>query len=86
MNGRKFPEWGEMFMERVTDYLGNECMVCEPAALALYPMSKTINDTSSKENLTNAALARSNNPHVNLDDMLVYSDAIIELGQVWDYA
>ena len=86
MNGRKFPEWGEMFMERVTDYLGNECMVCEPAALALYPMSKTINDTSSKENLTNAALARSNNPHVNLDDMLVYSDGIIELGQVWDYA
>ena len=86
MNGRKFPEWGEIFYGHVTDYLGNTYNVCEPAALALYPMAKTINDTSSKENLQNAAVARSNNPHVNLDDMLVYSDAIIELGQVWDYA
>ena len=83
LNGRKFPEWGEVFFEHVTDYLGNESFVCEPAALALYPMSKTINDTSNDENATNSIIALENNPNVNIVDKMVYSKDIIDMSEIW---
>lgn len=79
MNGRKFPEWGETFFERVTDYRGETCMVSEPCALALYPMGKTVNDTSIPENLVNMSYALANNPHVNTGRKLIYSGGVIDM-------
>lgn len=79
LNARKFPEWGSLVFEHVTDYLGNDALVCEPAALALYPMSKTINDTSNEENNTNMVIAKRNNPNVNTDDCIVYSKGILNI-------
>ena len=84
LNARKFPDWGDIFYERVTDYLGNTATVCEPAALAIYPMSKTINDTRNKENAANMHLAFMNNPEVNINNMLVYSNGIIDFDEVCD--
>lgn len=78
-NGRKFPEWGETFFERVTDYRGETCMVSEPCALALYPMSKTVNDTLSSENMTNMGYALNNNPDVNTGRKLIYSGGVIDM-------
>ena len=83
MNARKFPEWGSSFFGRVTDYLGNSALVAEPSALALYPMSKTVNDTSSDENATNKLYALSNNPNVNIDDVIVTSKGVFELGDLY---
>ena len=85
LNGRKFPEWGEVFFEHVTDYLGNESFVCEPAALALYPMSKTINDTNNFENKMNSIIARNNNPDVNLAEKMVYADDVIDIEEIWGF-
>ena len=79
MNGRKFPEWGETIFEKVTDYKGVTCTVAEPCALALYPMSKTVNDTSSAENLENMCYALANNPDVNTGRKLVFSKGVIDL-------
>lgn len=80
MNGRRFPEWGETFSEKVTDYKGDTYLVAEPCALALYPMGKTINDTSSADNAANAKIARSNNPNVNLDNLIVHAHGITDIG------
>lgn len=85
MNGRKFPVWGDTFYSHVTDYLGNECLVCEPAALALYPMSKTINDTNNQENKQNSIIALQNNPSVNIIDKLVYSKGVLDLNDIWSF-
>ena len=85
LNGRKFPLWNDVFYEYVTDYNGNESFVCEPAALALYPMSKTINDMLSEENAINSRIAKRNNPNVNTDDLMVYQDGIISLSDIWGF-
>lgn len=85
MNGRRFPQWGEVFFEHVTDYLGNTSFVCEPAALALYPMAKTINDTQNDENATNSVIARRNNPHVNIIDKMVYANGIVNMDEIWGF-
>lgn len=66
LNARSFPEWGAGFFETVEDYLGNAQRVSEPAALALYPMSKTVNDTRNAENRENMKHALANNPDVNV--------------------
>lgn len=71
MNGRKFPEWGTMFFDSVTDYLGNTALVAEPAALALYPMAKTVNDTSNTENRNNMEIAKRNRASVNTESKMV---------------
>lgn len=71
LHARKFPEWGELVYNRVTDYQGNTCTVAECAALALYPMAKTINDTTNRENHANAEKALENNPDVNIDDLII---------------
>lgn len=79
MNARKFPEWGATAYMTVTDYLGNRAKVAEPQALALYPMTKTVNDTSSADNAQNLRYALQNNPQVNTAAKLVYSRGILDL-------
>ena len=79
MNGRKFPEWESVIMEKITDYQGNTYNVCEPESLALYPMSKTINDTTSADNRINMGYALANNPQVNTEHVIVTSSGILKL-------
>lgn len=79
MNARKFPEWGSATYVKVQDYLRNTVNVVEPAALALYPMTKTINDTKSPDNARNLRYALANNPNVNLGAKLVFSCGVIDL-------
>lgn len=79
MNARKFPDWGSTAFVKVTDYLHNASTVAEPAALALYPMTKTINDTGSADNAENSRYALANNPNVNLRPKLVFSRGIIDM-------
>lgn len=79
LNGRRFPEWGEGVFLKVTDYKGKTATVAEPCALALYPMTKTVNDTSSAENLANMAYALQNNPNVNTGLKLICSGGIVDL-------
>ena len=70
LNSRSHPQFGEMFAGNVTDYLGNEHHVYAPAALALYPESKTIGDTDKPDNAVNASYAYENNQDVNLEPVL----------------
>lgn len=79
LNARKFPEWGDTVFEHITDYLGNEVLVCEPNALAIYPMSKTINDTSNPENANNLTYAIANNDCVNTDPILICKDGFVQI-------
>lgn len=79
MNARKFPEWGEMFVDRVIDVNGKTTYVVEPCALALYPMSKTVNDTSSADNAINMRYAVKNNPNVNTAHKIVTAKGVIHL-------
>lgn len=83
LNARKFPDWGDIFNDTVTDYQGNACRVCEPSALALYPMSKTINDTRNNENYANMIIAHNNNTFVNMGNMLVTSKGVIDFDEFW---
>lgn len=79
LNGRTFPEWGEHVFLRVADYLGNIATVTEPNALALFPMAKTINDTSSTENANNMIYALENNPYVNTKRKLIFDGGIMDM-------
>lgn len=87
MNGRTFPEWGDVFTGKVTDYTGKTYNVSEPCALSLYPMSKTVNDTSNRENETNKRYALANNPNVNVKPKIIHAGGIldfnIELGDIF---
>ena len=78
LNARCFPEWGEMVFERVTDHEGESTLVSEPTALALYPMAKTVNDTSSADNHENMLYALSNNPDVNIEPKLIYPGGVMD--------
>lgn len=82
LNARKFPEWGSIFFDSVTDYLGNTTLVCEPESLAIYPMSKTINDTRNPENRTNMHYAYMNNPDVSIGNVLITSKGIIDFDRL----
>ena len=84
LNARRFPEWGETMFERVTDYQGNVALVAEPCALALYPMSKTVNDTGSAENAVNMRYALENNGNVNTGRKLVCARGVLDLEGVLD--
>lgn len=70
LNARSFPEWGAGFFDTVEDHKGNVARVAEPAALALYPMSKTVNDTRNAENRENSRYAYENNSNVNLSPVV----------------
>ena len=83
MNARKFPEWGETFAERVTDVEGRTAYVAEPCALALYPMSKTVNDTTSPDNAINMRYALVNNPDVNTEPRIVTSGGVLDIEGVF---
>ena len=84
LNARKFPEWGTSVFEHVEDHDGNTSLVAEPASLALYPMSKTVNDTSSPDNQVNMIYALENNPYVNTAAKLVISNGVIDM-EAWEY-
>lgn len=79
LNGRTFPQWAECVFLDVEDYLGSKCRVTQPAALALNPMAKTINDTSVYENETNMIQALKNNPDVNISRKLIFAGGILDL-------
>lgn len=78
LNARSFPEWASAVFLDVTDRDGRTCKVAEPAALALYPMSKTVNDTHSTENRENMQIALLNNPDVNTERKIIYSGGVID--------
>lgn len=79
LNARKFPEWNTCTFEKVRDHFGNMSLVAEPHALALYPMSKTVNNTGNYDNRVNMTLAIENNPNVNLTPKLVFSGGVLDL-------
>lgn len=82
LNARSFPDWGDMHVGMVTDYRGVESMVAEPAALCLYPMSKTVNDVQSLENLVNMGIALRNRPSVNTEPLIVTLDGVMSIREM----
>lgn len=79
MNARRFPEWGIYTFYDIEDYTGAKSRVIEPAALAIYPMSKTINDTSNFDNAQNLQYAIHNNPNVNRSSKVVFSGGVLDV-------
>lgn len=77
---RRFPSWGDLVNELVTDYQGNTSRVIEPHALALYPMQKTIGSFRFKENRDNYRRAAANRPTVNSDPIIISSTGIVKVG------
>lgn len=82
LNSRSFPEWGDICNLDVMDYTGHTSKVCEPCALALYPMSKTVNDTRNKDNHTNMLYAIENNPEVSTEGLFIHSKGITSVNEV----
>ena len=82
LHARKFPEWGEMVFCDVTDYTGKRARVAETAALCLYPMAKTVNDTGNAENAENMKQAIKNNSDVNTDPCLITASGYIDMREV----
>ena len=80
LNARKFPEWGDLVNERVTDYKGLQTQVVEPHALALYPMPKTIGSFNFRENRDNYRYALANRPSVNSSPIIVTKNGIVKVG------
>lgn len=78
LHARTFPEWGATFCARVKDYQGCESLVAEPAALCLYPMAKTTNDTANAENAQNLKHARKNRPSVKSTPCIITKNKIYE--------
>lgn len=79
LNARSFPRWGEVYDATVTDYRGCAAHVSEPAALALYPMAKVVNDTRNADNARNLARAKRNRPSVNTASIMIMHDEIIDV-------
>lgn len=79
LNARKFPAWGDIVCETVTDYLGNTAKVVEPAALALYPMPKTIGSFGFADNRSNARYATRNRPTVNTNRLIISKHGIVHI-------
>lgn len=85
LHARKFPEWGNIAYLDVQDYKGDKAKVCETESLCLYPMSKTINDTSNKENAANMKQALINNNHVNTAPVMITGNDIIYIKDVLNH-
>lgn len=79
LNARSFPEWGAIMVKEVTDYQGQTTRVAEPVSLCLYPMSKTINDTTNATNAGNLIRAMKNRPTVNSDPVIIAGGTVIRL-------
>lgn len=79
LNARSFPEWGDVFYEKVTDDDGVTVQVAEPSALALYPMSKTINDTHNQDNRNNLVFSLGNRDSVNVNAAIIHSGGVYRL-------
>ena len=58
-------------MHSVTDYQGKTSLVVEPSAMALFPMSKTVNDTRNRENAENMRIAICNNDMVETEPVII---------------
>lgn len=82
LNARSAPEWGESYVGRVTDYLGNESFVAEPAAMALYPMEKTINDLRTAENRANIPYIVSNNGLTDNRHKILMPEGVIYIDEI----
>lgn len=82
LNARAFPEWGDMYTGKVTDYQGHTSQVTEPSALCLYPMAKTVNDTQNTENATNMQVAVRNRSQVNTEPVIITTDGIRRIGDM----
>lgn len=82
LNGRSFPEWASGYFGSVTDYQGNTSKVAEPAALSLYPMTKTINDLASDENKANYRYVKRNNPDISAKRIICTSTMNDQMEQV----
>ena len=54
--------------------------VVEPAALALYPMAKTIGSTDFRDNRGNLKYAQANRPSVNTEPVIVTGNGIVRIG------
>ena len=84
LNARSFPEWGSAYVSSIEDYLGRVTKVYEPAALCLYPMSKTVNDTRNFENRINGEIAKANNPKINTEPVVISRNGerflVVEMG------
>lgn len=76
LHARSFPQWGEIISEEVSDYTGVKSRVIEPASLALYPMTKTLNDTRNKDNHRNMLYSLHNRETVKVNSCLVTSKGI----------
>lgn len=85
LNGRRFPEWGALAFLDVEDYRGETARVAEPRALALFPMAKTINDTSSPDNEANMRCAIRNNPNVSTSRKIIFGGGVakLEIGEIF---
>lgn len=88
LNARSFPNWGDNVVLRVTDRDGMSVRVVEPAALAIYPMSKTLNDTSTPDNANNVIYAKRNRASVNTSRAFIYAHGVtrIDLSEVFGNA
>lgn len=87
LNMRSFPQWGDTVLARITDYMGNDALVSEPAALNLHEMSKTVNDTRSADNARNMDYALENNADINIKPIYLYSPDgetldVIDMGEI----
>lgn len=82
LNARSFPEWGDILTLDVADYRGRKAHVAEPAALCLYPMAKTVNDTGNSENAANMWHALANRPTVNIEPCMIMKDGIRRVGDL----
>ena len=84
MNARKFPVWSDVFVDDITDYNGHTSPVTEPCALALYPMTKTINNTKFSDNAINMRYAIKNNPKVNTRNVVVTRAGVVDVKGVFN--
>lgn len=70
-NGRRAPEWAQIYYKDVTDYQGNTVKVAECSAMALYNMPKIIGGMHQGDNAVNYAIASANRPSVNRAPVLL---------------
>lgn len=81
---RAFPKWGDIVFDDIVDYRKRKHRVCEPAALCLYDMPKTLGDCSNRDNAVNARIAHTNNTGVNMEPVMIGTYGITRPGEILD--